>query len=424
MSGRVRLPASEANPSISLGDVEDQMQTKLAALRADLNDRLLERETAVEAALLALLTREHLLLLGPPGTAKSMLVREVNEHIMGATYFERLLTRFSTPEELFGPLSLNALEHDEYKRVTNGSICQAHTAFVDEVYKANSAILNSLLSLMNERIYHEAGAAVKVPLISLFGASNELAESGELAALHDRFILRLVVAPLAEDESLKKLLAMNGVLREKPCLRQLTQSEGGGIQSVAGAITMAELQLAQNQASALALTDDAVDGLIAVKHQLEEEGVAISDRRFKACGSLLRAKAYLDGETETSADHCEVLVHALWTDPSQIRVVERVVSKIANPLNLEAVELEDAAKDLYDARPTVDNPQLTQALEPLLRQLADIHTRLETRIGAAPEKKTVRAKAALQKVQTWHRALSQLALQSLSRLHMAPGAGA
>jgi MoxR-like ATPase len=378
------------------------MHQKIIALAQDLNANLLERETAVEAALLALLTREHLLLLGPPGTAKSMLVRSVCERITGATYFERLLTRFSTPEELFGPLSLSALEHDEYKRIIKGSIVDAHLVFVDECMKANSAILNSMLSLMNERVYHEAGAAVPAKLLSMVGASNELPEDASLGAMYDRFLVRLVVQPLADDDSLKMLLRCNAT-------------------SVNATVSLVELAEAQRLVAMTPLTDDTVDGLINIKHGLEEEGVSASDRRWKACGKLLRAKAFLDGETETSADHCEVLVHSLWTEPAQIRVVERVVAKVANPLNLEAVELEDAAKDLYDQRPTIDNPQLTQALEPLLRQLGDIHSRLETKIAGVPEKKTARAKAALQKVQTWHRALSQLALQSLSRLHMAPG---
>jgi MoxR-like ATPase len=332
-----------------------------------------------------------------------MLVRSICEHIAGTTYFERLLTRFSTPEELFGPLSLAALEQDRYQRITKGSIVAAHIAFVDEVFKANSAILNSLLGLMNERVYHEGGCAIGTPLLSLFGASNETPEENGLAALYDRFLLRVTVPYLADDDSLRRLFALPTA-------------------TLNAIITLDDLRAAQAEVDRLPLTDDAREAIINIKHGLEQEGVAASDRRWKACARLVRAKAWLMGDTETAADHCEVLVHALWTEPTHLRVVERVVSKIANPLNLEAVELEDAAKDLYDARPQIDNPNLTQALEPLLRQLGDIHTRLEQRITAAPAKRTHRARQALTKIETWHRALSQLALQSLSRLHMAPGA--
>ena len=376
--------------------------TKLRALRQELNSILLEREVAVEAALLALLTGEHLLLLGPPGTAKSLMVRSICERIDGATYFERLLTRFSTPEELFGPLSLSALEQDQYRRVTAGTLVEAHLAFIDEAYKANSSILNAMLGLMNERVYHESGQAIPVPLLSLFGASNETPEDESLAALHDRFLLRVTVPYLADDDSLRTLLDL-------------------GTQPPSTTITIDDLHAAQSEVAALPLTDDTREAIIAIKHSLEEEGIAASDRRWKSTANLARAKSWLEGDTTTSSDHCEVLVHALWTEPSQQRVVERAVSKIVNPLNLEAVELEDAAKDLFDQKPSPDDNDLTQALEPLLKQLGDIHSRLDSRVQSSPSHKTFRARQALTKVEGWHRDLSQMALKSLSRLHMAPG---
>ena len=376
---------------------------RILAVRQDLNANLLERETAIEAALLALLCQAHLLLLGPPGTAKSLLVRNVCERVRGAGYFERLLTRFSTPEELFGPLSLSALEKDQYLRITAGTLVEAHIAFLDEVFKANSAILNSLLTLINERVYHEAGQVLPVPLLSIFGASNELPEGEELNALYDRFLLRVTVPYLADDESVRKLLAL---FPAKP----------------SAALTLKDLEAAQKQVQALPLSDDAREAIITIKHGLEEEGIAASDRRWKSCATLVRAKAFLEGQQQTTSDHCEILTHALWAEPSQIRVVERVVSRVANPLNLEAVELEDAAKDLFDQRPKADDADLTQKLEPLLKQLGDIHTRLEQRVQAAPSARSLRARQALGKVEGWHRDLSQLALRSLSKLHMAPGA--
>ena len=376
---------------------------RILAVRQDLNANLLERETAIEAALLALLCRAHLLLLGPPGTAKSLLVRHACERVQGASYFERLLTRFSTPEELFGPLSLSALEKDQYLRITSGTLVEAHISFLDEVFKANSAILNSLLTLINERVYHEAGQVLPVPLLSIFGASNELPEGEELNALYDRFLLRITVPYLADDESVRKLLALSPT---KP----------------SATITLNDLEAAQKQVLALSLSDDTREAIITIKHGLEEEGIAASDRRWQACGTLVRAKAYLEGQQQTTSDHCEILTHALWAEPAQIRVVERVVSKVANPLNLEAVELEDAAKDLYDQKPKADDADLTSKLEPLLKQLGDIHTRLEQRVQSAPSARSLRARQALGKVEGWHRELSQLALRSLSRLHMAPGA--
>ena len=378
------------------------VHAKICALRADLANVLLERDAAIDAALLALVTREHCLFLGPPGTAKSMLVRSVCERIEGAKYYERLLTRFSTPEEICGPLSLSALENDRYERVTAGTLVDAHVAFVDEIFKANSAILNSLLTLINERIFHQGSGPVRVPLLSLFGASNELPEDASLAALHDRFLLRVTVPYLADDDSVRRLFDL------APAPPTAT-------------ITLDELRTAQEEVDRVTLSTSAAEAIIAVKHELAQEGIAVSDRRWKQCGTLLRARAWLDGDNEATDVHGVVLTHALWSTPDQLRVVERCVSKVCAPLNLEAVELEDAAKDLYDQRPDVDDANLTQKLEPLLRQLADIVTRLETRIANVPEKRTLRARQALSKIEGWRRELGQMALRSLSRLHI-PGA--
>jgi MoxR-like ATPase len=378
------------------------VHAKICALRADLAVNLIDRAEAIEAAILALIVREHALLLGPPGTAKSLLVRSVCERIEGASYFERLLTRFSTPEELFGPLSLSALENDRYERVTKGTLVDASIGFVDECLKANSAVLNTMLSIMNERLYHESGRSRPVPLLSLFGASNETPEDDSLAALYDRFLIRVVVPYVSDDDSLRKLFDL------APAPPTAT-------------ITLDNLRAAQAEVAAITLTASAVDAIIAVKHELAQEGIAVSDRRWKQCGTLLRARAWLDGDDEATDVHGVVLTHALWSTPDQLRVVERCVSKVCAPLNLEAVELEDAAKDLYDQRPDVEDANLTQKLEPLLRQLADIVTRLETRIANVPEKRTLRARQALSKIENWRRELGQMALRSLSRLHI-PGA--
>jgi MoxR-like ATPase len=379
------------------------MLQKVQAIRNELNQNLLEREVAIEAALLALLAGEHLLLLGSPGTAKSLLVRSICERITGGVYYERLLTRFSVPEELFGPLSLAALEKDEYRRVTRGTLVEAHCVFLDEIWKANSSILNSLLTLVNERLYHEGGRALPVPLLSLFGASNETPEDDSLNALYDRFLLRVTVPYLTDDASLRTLLDM-------------------GQPPVLATITLAELQQAKHAAMAVPLEGQAKDAIIEIKHGLEAEGIAISDRRWRATAKVVRAKAWLESEPSATADSCESLVHVLWSDPSQQRLVERVVNKVCNPLNLEAVELEDAAADVMTRKPKADAQNITSALEPLLKQLDDIYARLDGRIQASPTHKTTRARQALTKVEGWHRELSQMALKSLSRLHLAPGA--
>ena len=150
-------------------------ETILAA-GAKLERGLIEREAEARLLLLALVGGEHLLLLGPPGTAKSELCRRLSA-VAGLTYFERTLTRFSTPEELFGPLSLTALERDEFLRATAGYAPDAELLFIDEIFKSNSAILNTLLTLLNERLFDNGASRARVPLLSAVAASNEGPES-------------------------------------------------------------------------------------------------------------------------------------------------------------------------------------------------------------------------------------------------------
>src|SRR5262245_46075398 len=171
---------------------------KLRAIESELDTLFVEREDVVRAMLLALLSRGHLALIGPPGTAKSMLIIELSKRVgdsagNGLRCFVYLLTKFTTPEELFGPVSISGLKEDDYRRVTTGKLADVELAFLDETFKASSAISNYLLRLMNEREFENGRQTAQTPLISLFGASNELPQETELEALFDRFLLRMTV---------------------------------------------------------------------------------------------------------------------------------------------------------------------------------------------------------------------------------------
>src|SRR5581483_4590903 len=184
--------------------------TRIRSIRDELNRMFLERAELIDGALAALLSHSHVLLIGPPGTAKSMLAEELCTRIEGARYFQWLLTRFSTPEELFGAVSLKGLEQDDYRRVTTHKLPEAHIAFLDEIFKANSSILNALLTLINERIFHNGRERVAVPLVTLFGASNELPDEEELTALYDRFMFRFITDYISEDFRFLKMLEGGG----------------------------------------------------------------------------------------------------------------------------------------------------------------------------------------------------------------------
>jgi len=248
-----------------------------------LGDGLLERETAVRLALLAALAGEHVLLIGPPGTAKSELARRLHRAFDGVRYFERLLTRFSTPEELFGPLSLKALEDDRYERLTDGFLPTAGIAFLDEVFKANSAILNALLTLLNEREFDNGSGRLPTPLVSVVGASNELPADEALQAFFDRFLLRVPVAPVGDD-SFAALLQM------------VAAPPSGEAPFIA-----TERQALAQAAAAVRLGDEALAACAALRQHLATRQLPVSDRRWRQWVGLMRVAAAGEGRAEVDA---------------------------------------------------------------------------------------------------------------------------
>src|SRR5579859_3856917 len=163
---------------------------RLSQLARTLQDRFLGKDEVIRLLCIAVLAGEHAVLIGPPGTAKSALLRTF-ARMLDAAYFEYLLTRFTEPNEIFGPVDIAAFREGKYQRRTEGMLPEAEIVFLDEVFKSNSAILNSLLTLLNERRYTSGGEVVRCPLLSAFGASNEVPSDETLTAIYDRFILRI-----------------------------------------------------------------------------------------------------------------------------------------------------------------------------------------------------------------------------------------
>jgi MoxR-like ATPase len=301
------------------------MNQQIQQLRADLSARFPERRDVIDGAVAAVLAGEHVLLLGPPGTAKSALARSIAQ-AFGGTYFERLLTKFSTPEELFGAISLRALEQDRFARVTSGKLPEAEFAFVDEVFKANSAILNSLLTLVNERTFHNDGQPVACPLVSMFGASNELPEGKELEALFDRFLLRFEVGYLLRPANLRLVLAAPDP-------------------AATSAMEMSDLRKAQSDTARIAITDETIDALIQIRDACKAEGIIASDRRWKKSLKVAQAAAFMAGEKKTSPEDLSILTDSLWREPKDRAKVARLVGKLADPVGAQANEILDAARE-------------------------------------------------------------------------------
>ena len=246
---------------------------RLQRLLAVLEHGLLERAAAVRLCLLAALAGEHVLLIGPPGTAKSELARRLHRAFDDAPYFERLLTRFSTPEELFGPLSLKALEHDRYERLTAGYLPTAGIAFLDEVFKANSAILNALLTLLNEREFDNGTGRTRTPLVSVIGASNEVPADEALRAFYDRFLLRVPVAAVS-DASFAALLTLPDDDAGRAAADHARRAAGA----------------AAARASASRCPRGVAAAAVAARAGRGERGIAVSDRRWRQLVGLLRTR--------------------------------------------------------------------------------------------------------------------------------------
>lgn len=289
--------------------VEDT-KSRLEQVRNLLADGLVERGEPVRLALLAALAGEHILLLGPPGTAKSELARRLHRAFAlesnGSGYFERLLTRFSVPEELFGPLSIKSLEEDRYERKTDSYLPTASVAFIDEIFKANSAILNSLLTLLNEREFDNGAKRVRVPLICVVGASNERPEGEELDALYDRFLIRYQVAPVSPS-GFNDLLSLRG-----PRIPEIPQSTR---------LTKGDLDVIQRETEKVSVPAEIQNLLGALRAYLQEQKILVSDRRWRKALQLLQVAALTDGRTAVSLWDAALLQHVVWQIPDQRETV-------------------------------------------------------------------------------------------------------
>jgi len=313
-------------------------------IRDYLRSMYFEREEIIDGLLAALVGRQHVLLVGTPGTAKSAIVVDMAKCITGANYFQWLLTRFSTPEELFGPVSLKALENDVYQRNTSGKLPEAHIGFIDEVFKGNSAILNSLLTLANERLFYNNGGVVQSPISSLIGASNEWVEEDEgLEALFDRFILRFEVESIADGNNFIAMLK-------------------GDFNAQRPAISLLELENLQLQSEMMTtIPNDILEALRDIRDTLKNEGIHPSDRRFRQSLSLLKAVATIDGRDTVKRKDMSILANSLWVTPekNERNIVRQVIDDISlDPIEKTITEIKAVIKDLSSQ---VKNTDIAQA---------------------------------------------------------------
>ncbi len=295
---------------------------RINKLATALSDGVYEREDTIKLCLLSALAGESVFLLGPPGIAKSLIAKRLIQAFEDNSYFEYLMTRFSTPEEVFGPLSIQELkDNGRYLRLTKGYLPTAQVVFLDEIWKAGPAILNTLLTVVNEKTFKNGSDIERVPMRLLITASNELPDHDSgLDALYDRILLRLYVSPIKSKQNFKSMLTV-GTAQEVPIPDDLKISD-------------TEYFAWQSAFESMPLSNHFFDKLYALKTQLEskleestlsESDRYISDRRWKKAIKLLKACAFFSGRDELSPLDILILENCLWNTPKSREIVSQVI---------------------------------------------------------------------------------------------------
>jgi MoxR-like ATPase len=319
-------PASEPVPPTALPLDSEALRIghKLREVGRALDARYLDKGELVRLMLVTLVAGEHMLIVGPPGTAKSALVRHL-ARLVDARYFEYLLTRFSEPNEIFGPIDIKAFREGTYLRRVDAMLPDAEIVFLDEIFKSNSAILNALLSILNERRFFTGAASIKVPLSSLFGATNEVPNDDALGAVFDRFLVR------ASSENLDSFhfhgLVERGLQAEIGALLELQGASAGG-ETIRPLVTLAEIRALQKRlARRLQFPEEFLARYKSLCFQIRSEGVTLSDRRVVKLLKLCAASALVDGRATVDDGDLFVLRH-IWNSVDQIALCDDIVGPV------------------------------------------------------------------------------------------------
>lgn len=330
------------------------MSSTFTVLRKLVSSSLIERDAEVDAITLALVARCHVLFVGPPGTAKSLVARLVSQAV-DARYCERLLSPTTPPEALFGPPDLKALtDSGEYKHISHGTITEAEIVFLDEFFRGSDAIRDTLLHLLGpERQALIGTQQVKVPLVTAIGAANSWADGIDQAAIMDRWLIRRTVKPVGD---IARLLFDD-------------------LPPVSPTATLADLEALQATADQMPLPNDARECLMAIIGDLSVEGIRCSDRRMRQCVGVVRASAALNGVPEARPLDMECLVDVLWDQPEQASKAMEIVLRHANPAGAKLMVL---LADVEDVVTKATTPETRMAA---LAKLEDAKKELQALTG-------------------------------------------
>lgn len=324
-----------------------EIVSKLQNISSELKDMFVERENVIDNSLKALITGQTVLLIGPPGTAKSALTNELCKRIDNGKYFSWLLNRTSDPAEILGPFSIKEMENDKFLRVTTNKLPEAEIVFLDEIFKSNEPTLNILLPLINEKLFYNDGEPIDVPLITLFAASNEFPEEDSLLALYDRMIFRMYVDYIGDVQNKLKMF--------KSFLNR-------GQDAQVTTVSLEELKKLRRALDDVEISDSILKEYIALMNALLREGIIVSDRRQNEGLKVLKANALLDNRFSVNENDFKSLKDVLWNDVDEIDVIEEILkessltsyAKEYSQLKKRFTEIRSSAESISDSRMLVE----------------------------------------------------------------------
>lgn len=295
--------------------MNDTLFTSLQKFRGSLNNAFLERTPVIDGLLAAVITKQNAFLFGLPGTGKSELVRAVSNGFTGSSFFGYLLSPTTDPSELFGPVAVSKLLKDEYSRDVQGYLPTANIAFLDELFRGSSAVLNSLLTILNERTFNNGKEVLTTPIQSIVAATNSFPQEEALQAFCDRFLFRPTVDLLKAPTSKRLLDTWALDIEQRP--------------TVESNLSYADLGKLQEEATLIAPSDEFLDSFAQVFEMLATRGITVSDRRRVQILKFMRGWALVQGDDKLYPEHLhDSLIHIVYQTPDDVGVIREVLDQV------------------------------------------------------------------------------------------------